>query len=357
MKANREIKKVIFVIVNMSGGGAERVISILANQFVKTGMEVAIMMTAGSTVSYKLDERIELICVGQVTNGSMGERIKRVKNMRKYFKKNKEATIISFGPGTSFFAMLADLGLPNPRVISERNDPAICPYPFFRNIIYNMAHVLVFQTEDARDCFPKRIAKKGYIIPNPIKEELPSPFVGVRKKKIVAVGRLEEQKNYPLLIKVFATFVERFPEYELHIYGEGSLREKLEMQIKESNMEKQIILKGFVKSVLEEIIDASMYVLSSDYEGISNALLEAMAIGLPVVSTDCPIGGSKLCIQHGENGLLVPVGDGYQMLLKMKKIASNQTFADEISKNAAQIKEKYSEKNISEMWKHVMMKI
>ena len=219
--------KVIFVIVSMGGGGAERVISILANQFVKRGIDVTIMMTAGDEVAYELDERIHLFCAGKSSGGSMKKRIDRIKNMRKVFKENRDSIIISFGPGTSFFAVTADLFLKHKFIISERNDPAICPYPKLRNIVYNRAEKLVFQTEDAMRCFPQKMQQKGCVIPNPISGKLPEPYAGVRQKTIVAVGRLEDQKNYVLLINAFHKFHEEYPDYELHIYGKGSLQEKL----------------------------------------------------------------------------------------------------------------------------------
>ena len=204
--------KIIFVMVNMAGGGAERVISILANRFVKLGNQVAILMTAGDTVAYELDPAIELFCAGSVSGGSMKKRLERIKNMRRFLKKNRDAVLVSFGPGTSFFTVLADLFLDHPLCISERNDPAACGHPHLRNLIYARADRLVFQTEDAMKSFPEKLRKKGCVIPNPVMEGLPSAFVGERKKTIVAVGRLQPQKNYGMLLKAFARFYKKYPE-------------------------------------------------------------------------------------------------------------------------------------------------
>lgn len=344
------MKKIIFVIVSMAGGGAERVISILANQFVKQNIEVTILMTAGDTVSYGLDERIELISAGGVSGGSIRLRLKRIFKMREIFRKNKDATIISFGPGTSFFAVAADLFLGNGMVISERNDPAACPYPRLRNLIYHRGRRLVFQTEDAKACFPKYLRDKGVVIPNPIEEGIPSPYSGVRDKSVVAVGRLEPQKNHMLLLEAFAEFHRYFPEYSLHLYGDGSLSSSLEERAKTLGIQSAVVFEGFTRNVTEKIKAAGMYVLSSDYEGISNSLLEAMALGIPSISTDCPIGGSKLCIESYENGILVRTGDREALVKAMRDIASSEVLAGKLSENGVKLKERYSQRSISELW-------
>lgn len=346
--------KVIFVIVSLAGGGAERVISILANQFAKKGIDVTVMMTAGDTVAYKLDERVQLYCIGGTSGGSMRLRLRRVKKMRDFFKANRDAVIISFGPGTSFFAVAAALFLGHRILISERNDPAVCPHKHLRNIVYGRADRLIFQTEDAKECFPAGIRKKGVVIPNPVSSGLPPLADGKREKTIVAVGRLEPQKNHKMLLKAFSLFHKKYPGYTLHLYGDGSLKNELETLAGELMIQDCVIFEGFVSNVTDQIKKAGIYALSSDYEGISNSLLEAMAMGLPSVSTDCPIGGSRLCIRSGENGILTPVGDAAAFAEALGQIASDEAFADKLSYQAGKIRENYSEENISCLWIELM---
>lgn len=206
-----------------------------------------------------------------------------------------------------------------------------------------------------KKCFSAKVQKHSWIIPNPMSERIPLPYKGAeRKNKIVAVGRLEEEKNHMLLLDAFQCFAKEYPEYELIIYGSGVLLPQLENKAELLGISDKVVFAGFVKGVLEEIADAKMYVLSSDYEGMSNSLLEAMGIGMPVISTDCPIGGSAMLIEDGENGLLVPVGNVMALSNAMKQIVANPELTEKLSKNAARCREKYSVDKICEQWLEVL---
>lgn len=349
--------KAIFVVPSMSGGGAERVVSLLANEFVNKGIETKILMTAGNECVYDLKPEIECFQAGEKTGGSMVKRMDRVVRLRRYFKRNKAAVLIAFEPDAAFFCSIARIGLSVSLISSERNDPASFGNGKTRGFAYRHSNRIVFQTRGAKEYFPVEIQKKSRIIENPIAEDLPLPYTGRRKKTVVCVGRLEAQKNHALLLDGFAKFAEKHQDYTLHLYGKGSLEEALKKQAQNLGIGEKVIFEGFVSDITKRIRDAGMYVLSSDYEGISNSLLEAMAVGLPVISTDCPCGGSGMCIEDGINGYLVPTGDEAALIRAMEKMASDEEAAWKMGKEAAKIRETFSVQKIAEKWIEVITEL
>lgn len=348
---------VMFVIPSMAGGGAERVISVLANAFTEKGIETKIMMTAGNECVYALRPEVKLLQAGEVTGGSVLKRITRIFKMRRLFQADRDAILIAFEPDAAFFAGIAKMGLSMRMIASERNDPKSFGSSKVRKFAYKWADKLVFQTRDAMEYFAPDIQKKGTVIPNPISDSLPEPYAGKRQKTVVAVGRLEKQKNHKLLLQAFAGLVQNYPEYILHLYGKGALEAELKQLAKELKIEEKVIFEGFQKDVLSKISDAGMYVLSSDYEGISNSLLEAMAIGMPVISTDCPCGGSALCITNGVNGLLTPVGDAKKLEEAMRMIAESEEKAQSMGREAVKVRDKFSAQSIAEKWTEILKEL
>lgn len=345
--------KIIFVVSAMHGGGAERVISKLANEYARQGNEITILMVAGNEVKYPLLSKINVVSLADASGGNFLLQVSRLIKMRRFFKANKDSRIVSFSTTINMFTILACLGLKNKVVVSERNDPNQYSYKWLRNLFYVFGKQFVFQTEDAKLCFSKRIQNRSRVIPNPIGGDMPKTYSGVREKKIAAVGRLEPQKNHKLLIEAFAEFSFKYPEYELHIFGEGKLKEELRLLAKKLEISHNVVFEGFSENVLERIKAYSMYVLSSDYEGISNSLMEAMALGIPCISTDCPIGGSRLCIEHRKNGLLVPVGDKGALRKAMETLVDS-SFAETLGEKACLIREKFSEDTIIKMWNGIL---
>ena len=340
--------KIVFVLPDMPGGGTERVVAMLANEYVERGYQVAILLFAGNQVAYPLDEKVEIYVAGQASRGNPLLQISRLYKMRRYFKKNKGCYIFSFSVNGSFFSVLTAAGIPHRFLVSERNDPTRASGQKLRNWSYHKAEKIVFQTEDMKRYFSDDIQKKSVIIPNPVSADMPEPFRGERRKQIVSVGRLHPQKNHKLLLNAFADFHAVYPDYELHIFGIGELEDELKQQAKDLGIEDYVVFRGFCSDVQHEIWDKAMFVLSSDYEGISNSMIEALAMGVPVISTDCPAGGSRMYIEDGVSGILTPVGDAKALTEAMVKIAGNPELARKFSANSVKIKKRYGLKEIAD---------
>lgn len=351
-------KKIVFVTISMRGGGTERVISVLTNNYLKKGKEVTILMIADDTVEYELDDRVKLHSIVGTTGGSLIGRIKRISKMRQFFKEHSDSRIISMGTVANMFTLISSIGLKLHVVISERNDPnrlnhkPIKPIvKSFRNILYRRAEKLVLQTEDVKQCFPGDICKKSVVICNPLQESMPdSGIFFEREKSVITAGRLTQQKNHKMLIDAFEGFHKKHPEYVLKIFGTGEMKDEIESYIKKKNMSEQACLCGFTNDLYAELSKGGIYVSSSDWEGISNSLIEALAMGIPTIATDCPVGGSRMCIQNGVNGILIQPSDVDALEREMVRIADDSVFAEKLAYNAVKVREEFSVEKIGLEW-------
>lgn len=352
------MEQITFVIGYLGLGGAERVISVLANEFAKMGKKVNIITLISDKVDYELDSRINYYNIKSNINNKFLKFIYKCIKLRKLIKELGDTKIISFLFIPILYTVISTLFLKNDIYVSERNNPYMEPRTaikrIIRNISYYFADKVVFQTEDALRYFSKTIQKKGVVIPNPIKEDLPEIFLGERKKEIIAACRLDKQKNLIMLINACKMLFDDYSEYKLIIYGEGPLRGELQSYINDLKLSEKIILAGFSNEVHSKMRQAYMYVSSSDFEGISNSMLEALAMGVPSVVTDCPIGGARMVIKNNINGILVPVGDEERFYKGMKKIIENKELAKSISTEAIKIRNELNANRISKMWLNLL---
>lgn len=352
--------KILFCIDTMTKGGAERVISNLANMFVNEGNEVYILTLLNGDSAYQLDDKIYFDSL-KIKEGKKNviEKIfsilKNVINMRKYIKRNNFDVIISFLPRASWYSAISTIGLKNKLIISERNDPnsiykSKLQKKMYR-LIYNMADGIVFQTNDAKNFFSKKVQNNSVVISNPVNDIFfDNVKVKKRLKNIVNVGRLSEQKNHKLLIDAFADFSKEYRDYKLIIYGEGPLRKELEAQINNLGLANKVLLPGIENNIKDKIYNSSMFVFTSDYEGMPNSLMEAMALGIPCISTDCPCGGPREIIENNVDGILVHVNNKDEIILAMKKIIEKNLF-DSFSEKSKKKMENYKIDIINKKWK------
>ena len=349
-----EMKRIAFLIGSMGGGGAERVVSIIANEYIRQGWCVDILMLLSNECTYALDPAINLVDL----SGKIASRIARlpswIKNIREYTLIHKPDVIVSFVARINIIAKLSLLNIEVPLIVSERNDPYMdgrgMLVKFLTKKLYPLVSAVVLQTKRAQGYFP--LLRNSVIISNPI--EVHATKSGVVNKRIVTVGRLSEQKNHRMLIEAFAKIHLKYPEYKLDIYGEGHLRDSLQELISELKLDDSVVLKGSVSDIHNQIADAQIFVLSSDYEGLSNALLEAMMMGISCISTNCA--GSDEYIQHGRNGLLVEVGNTTAMAEAMEYMIAHPEEAKQMGLCAQQMSQIFAKENILGQWADIITK-
>ena len=339
------MKKILFVCSGLYGGGTERVVARLSNYYVRNGYEVFIAATSIEQ-RYPLDEAI-------IIRQLIGGHLKIALSLREICRDIRPDIIIAMG---TFFIYCAIFAKFRGCVVigSERTDPFVSGKGFFklhfRNLLYRYADHLVFQTPDAQAFFPDYISKKGTVIPNPLSSCLPSSFMGERSPIVVNFCRLTPAKNLQLLIDSFSIFRLSHLEYSLHIYGDGPQREELLDFIEKGGLSSFVTLHHNEKDVLDIVRSSAMFVSSSRYEGLSNSMLEAMAIGLPTICTDCPCGGARMMISNMVNGILVPNGDTMALAQAMSMVADDQVLAVKLSENAESIRDSLSIDRIAKMW-------
>lgn len=354
------MKKIDIITKAMTSGGAERVIAQLANYFTEKDISCRIITTENGEVMYPLHEEIDVVAIGKKSNNKVIDRILRYKKIRSIVQKNKPDVVLTMPEDTGIYTILALIGTGIPTYVSERNNPWVMPdvkiTRLLRKVAYPFAKGIIFQTQMAKSYFPQYIQKKGVVLQNPVDAtRIPKPYLGERKKVFAAVGRLEPQKNFPMLINAFSEFHKEEKDYKLVIYGEGREHSNIENLIKELHLENFVLLPGRNMDVLNCINDCAAFILSSDYEGMPNALIEAMCMGMPVISTDCPSGGPREIIENEKNGLLVPVNDPQRMAQAMFNIIKDDQRCL-LGRNAYKMGKHLMDISVFRNWMNVLMK-
>lgn len=358
------MKKVLFVAATLGGGGAERVMLNLANAIERKGNDVVILQTAidkNPDINYKISDRITVENIACKYTNKIKRICYKLKRIRNMIKKYKDYTVVSFLPDVNIYCIFACIGLSNRVIVSERNDPNREPGRAWlrkiRDISYFLADYIVFQTKDAQLYFNRNMQKKSSIIPNPLMNaELPLiQFDAPRRNVIIMVCRIKPQKNVGMLVEAINYIKDKLENYTVEIYGDGNLyRDTLVKKVEEYGLENKIQFMGPTKYVYDIMKDSRIYVSTSDYEGISNTMLEALAIGVPSIVTDCPIGGAKMFIKHDENGILVPVGDYKRLGDELVRLINDVELQRKFSCNSIKIRNELGIDIISQKWLDIL---
>jgi glycosyltransferase involved in cell wall biosynthesis len=355
-------KTLMFYINAIHDGGAERVIIQLAHHFAEVGYRSILVTSFVDINEYPVPDNVERISIEQeqIMQSKLKRNVSRIVALRKLCKKYKPAALISFMAEPNFRALVATVGLPVKNIVSVRNDPNR-EYGgnlggFVGKHMIPHADGCVFQTEEAKGWFPKDFQKKSAVIMNDV-DKVFFETERIGGSHIVTLGRLSLQKNQKLLINAYSKIAQKYPETDLLIYGIGALKDELEEQIRALGLNNRVQLMGLTNDAPTILSNAGYFLLSSDYEGMPNALMEALAVGVPCISTDCPCGGPRMLINNGKNGLLIPVGDENKLVEALECVLSNKEYAERLGKNAKNEAYKYRTEKVFEQWKNYIEKI
>lgn len=406
MRMNKEI---LIVFSYYGIGGAQRRAINLANELIKNGYKVTILALLGEdgTIKdedyYKIDKQINFVLVPQYYKAHNKETdivniekqtIKKIALLKKaqyflrfikpindkinfcirsyrnslqlksYLISHQGGTIIHFGFNILERTYFASKDLDFRVIYAETNAAQKYiedkNYAYIKKLVKKMDGC-VFQTKEEMREHELEQSEKNIVIYNPINSNLPSPYVGDRRKVVVNFCRLSRQKNLLLLIRAFEKFYIKHSDYQLHIYADTSndlkYREEINNYILRRKLDKIVKILPPCADVHLKVRDAAMFVSSSDYEGLSNSMIEAMAIGLPCICTDCAGGGAREVIQDRKNGILVPTNDEEAMKKGMEVMADNVEFAKRCSINASKIREDLKLEKIVNQWIKVIEKL
>ena len=347
--------KIVLSDATLMHGGAERVVSILANSLYELGHDVEILLFYDREIWYDINPNIKITISEKLTDGNskLGHLIWR----RKYIKNSGADVVVSFLAPYNMLNIVTMFGLKIPLIVADRNDPHRVPVNkfvrAFRDYLYRFADGIVLQSSNNRDYFSNTIRDKSAVIFNPVDVgnfEMAAVRCkdGEKNREIVCVGRVIKQKNPIMLFNAFSNIANDFPEYKLCYIGDGDMRADIGLLAEQKGLSDRVELNGPTTSVFERIYKSDIFVMTSDYEGMPNALIEAMCIGLPVISTK--VSGATDVIDSGINGILVDCGDEKALENELRRVLSDNEIRKNLGQNAAKLASSLRVDEITQQW-------
>lgn len=359
-------RRLTLLIHSLAGGGAERVFSMLANHWAAQGHTVTLMtLDRVENDLYPLDPRVRRIGLDLLRESHNAWQAVRnnwtqIRQLRRAVRQSRPERIVSFIEAMNITALLACRGLDGGVIIAERTDPRHHPvgriWSRLRRWTYPRCRALVVQTEAVREWMrPMLRGRPIHVIPNavPPVENSSRNRSQDGRHRILAMGRLARVKGFDLLIRAFAPVADRFPDWTLEILGEGPERASLQRLIEESRLRDRVILRGWMADPTPCLRQGDFFVLPSRYEGFPNALLEAMACGLPAVSFDIESGPREI-IRHEIDGLLIPAEDVEALASALQRLMSDAELRQRLAAQAAKVTERFSPKRFFQQWDGVL---
>ena len=364
--------KIFLLVSAMQDGGAERVAATLVNAWADRGDTVTLVATFSGrgTCNYPLSAKVNLVYLADLAN-KKGNRVQtyfsRVMALRGLIRESKPDVLVSFLTNVNNLTVVASRGLGIPVILSEQTNPLADDRTELMRLacrfLYPYANAVTLLTAGVVTQFKQMMPRirNLFVLPNPLPAELltqarPAPDPSGRKR-LIALGRLHTVKQFDLLMTAFSTLASRFPDWDLWIWGEGPERASLEARVVELGLGERIFLPGRTQTPWVEMARAHAFVLSSRLEGLPMAMMEAMALGLPCVSFDCPSGPHELT-QGGQDGLLVPPGDAGTLAEALSRLLGDESLREELGKRAAlSIRKRYSQQKVMRLWDDLFARV
>lgn len=362
------MRKIAFLINSLGKGGAEHVAVNLAEHFYRQGHEILFVTSRVLPKEYELSfPSKRRILEDEISGGSFGRIGKipaRLNGLKRIWREEKPDVILSFMGKLNLYVMVSAGRSEIPVFLSVRSDPAR-EYPgvlqkWLAGKLFVRARGVFFQTEMAMGAFPDNVRRHSEVLPNLLDKSFLKPrYDGERDNEIVMVGRLDANKNHAMVFRAFAAVHQDFPEYRLVIYGTGyadgsDTKPALLNLAEELGISSSVIFKGMQTEIRDKIERAKVFVLASGYEGMPNALLEAMASGLCAISTDCPCGGPATVIRDHENGILIPVGDEQALVHALREVMADPALAERLGTAATEIADTLSPEKVCAQWQRAI---
>ena len=368
MKKDESKKHICFYIGSLHKGGAERVFVNLAEYFQEKGYRVTMVTQYrfAREEEYALPQGVQRVLSDlteeEVSNSRIVNFLRRVNKLHRIWKREKPNLVLSCIGKNNFMTVVTTMFTKTRSVVSVVGE-AKEEYPtrlmrMLANLLFPFADGIILQTDRSRYFFQSRVQRSAVILPNSLNPVFMKPrYEGEREKRIVSVGRMDANKNHEMMLRAFASLADRYPTYTLTIYGDGELRGYLEELAVRLGIAERVFMPGVIPDVATQIEKAALFLLTSYSEGVSNALIEALATGLPVISTDVPSGGTVELMTDGVNGLIIPPGDEKALARAMDKMLGDPAFADRMGREAAKIQERLAPDRVNGLWQSYFEKI
>jgi len=358
--------RLTFVIYSLSPGGAERVMSIMANYWAEKGWPVTLLSFDDGSKDpfYKLHSSITHRPLGVAQKSSNTFRglinnMKRIRVLRRAIRTSAPQAVIAFTSRVNVQVLLATMGLDLSVIISERTVPSHRSlgtiWEFLRRWCYKKSSCLIVQSQGVLSLFSNGSKMKMRVIPNPVVKSnglgscLENKSPASEKKALMSMGRLEAVKGFDLLLKAFAQVAQKYPDWSLVIWGEGSQRASLEKLRDDLGLQNCAQFPGLTNAPSKEMGRADLFVLTSRWEGFPNVICEAMVCGLPVISFDCPHGPREI-IRENIDGVLVPHEDVKTLVASLHSLMGDEAKRNRLALRAPEVLERFGLEKVMGMW-------